>query len=166
MWVHRHCLQTHQKRASDAISDNCEPPCGCWKLNSGPLEEQSVLLTTRKPSQPKNLLERSTLEILKGLGTGSDFRNRSQMVQEIRARIDKLDFITFQGFWDRLSGRTHSLQNRRNIFFWFFWLVGFPWRGGVHRICLCSTGYPGTHYVEQAGRNSETRLPLPPKCWD
>jgi hypothetical protein len=22
----------------------CEPPCGCWDLNSGPLEEQSVLL--------------------------------------------------------------------------------------------------------------------------
>jgi hypothetical protein len=25
-------------------------PCGCWKLNSGPLEEQSVLLTA-EPSQ-------------------------------------------------------------------------------------------------------------------
>ena len=24
----------------------CEPPCGCWDLNSGPLEQQSVLLTT------------------------------------------------------------------------------------------------------------------------
>jgi hypothetical protein len=24
--------------------DGCEPPCGCWDLNSGPLEEQSVLL--------------------------------------------------------------------------------------------------------------------------
>jgi hypothetical protein len=23
-----------------------EPPCGCCELNSGPLEEQSVLLTT------------------------------------------------------------------------------------------------------------------------
>jgi hypothetical protein len=35
----------HQKRASDLIMDGCEPPCGCWNLNSGPLEEQSVLLT-------------------------------------------------------------------------------------------------------------------------
>jgi hypothetical protein len=26
--------------------DGCEPPCGCWDLNSGPLgEEQSVLLS-------------------------------------------------------------------------------------------------------------------------
>jgi hypothetical protein len=31
--------------ASDPITDGCEPPCGCWELNSVPLEEQSVLLT-------------------------------------------------------------------------------------------------------------------------
>ena len=37
--------QTHQKRALDLITDGCEPPCGCWQLNSGPLEEQLVLLT-------------------------------------------------------------------------------------------------------------------------
>ena len=38
-------LQTHQKRALDPISDGCEPPCGCWESNSGPLLEQSALLT-------------------------------------------------------------------------------------------------------------------------
>jgi hypothetical protein len=31
-----------QKRESDPIIDSCEPPCGCWELDSGPLEEQSV----------------------------------------------------------------------------------------------------------------------------
>jgi hypothetical protein len=36
-----------QKRASDPITDGCEP-CGCWDLNSGPLAEQSVLL----PAEP------------------------------------------------------------------------------------------------------------------
>ena len=35
-----------QKRVSDPITDGCEPPCNCWELNSGPLEEQVVLLTT------------------------------------------------------------------------------------------------------------------------
>jgi hypothetical protein len=30
---------------SDVVTDGCEPPCGCWDLNSGPLEEQPVLLT-------------------------------------------------------------------------------------------------------------------------
>ena len=34
------------------IIDGCEPPCGCWDLNSGPLEEQSVLLTTESSLQP------------------------------------------------------------------------------------------------------------------
>ena len=38
------CL-IHQKGALDPFTDGCEPPCGCWELNSGPLEEQSVLLT-------------------------------------------------------------------------------------------------------------------------
>jgi hypothetical protein len=32
--------------------DVCEPPCGCWHLNSGSSEEQSVLLTTEPPLQP------------------------------------------------------------------------------------------------------------------
>jgi hypothetical protein len=35
----------HQKRESDLITDGCEPPCGCWDLNSGPSEEQSGALT-------------------------------------------------------------------------------------------------------------------------
>ena len=48
-----HCsfLQTHQKRASDPITDGCEPQCGGWELNSGPLEEQSVLLTSEPSLQ-------------------------------------------------------------------------------------------------------------------
>jgi hypothetical protein len=33
-------LFRHQKRASDSITDGWEPPHGCWKLNSEPLEEQ------------------------------------------------------------------------------------------------------------------------------
>jgi hypothetical protein len=46
MRIHCRCLQTHQKRASDLITDGCESPCGCWELNSGPQEEQPVHLTT------------------------------------------------------------------------------------------------------------------------
>ena len=46
------CLQIHQKRASDPITDGCEPPCGCCDLNSGPLEGQSVLLTAQPSLQP------------------------------------------------------------------------------------------------------------------
>jgi hypothetical protein len=33
--------------------DGCEPPCGCWDLNSGPSKEQSVLLSPEPSLQPK-----------------------------------------------------------------------------------------------------------------
>ena len=36
----------------DLITDGCEPPCGCWELNSGPLEEQAMLLTSEPSLQP------------------------------------------------------------------------------------------------------------------
>ena len=39
------CTPAGQKRASDPGIDGCEPPCGCWELNSRPLEEKTVLLT-------------------------------------------------------------------------------------------------------------------------
>ena len=45
------CTPAYQNRASDLITDSCEPPCGCWELNSGPLEEQSVPLTTEPSLQ-------------------------------------------------------------------------------------------------------------------
>ena len=38
------------KKASDPITDGCEPPCGCWELNSGPLDEQQSVLLTTEPS--------------------------------------------------------------------------------------------------------------------
>jgi hypothetical protein len=52
MWIYCCCFQTHQKRTSDPITDGCEPLCGCWEVNSGPLEERSVLLTTEPSLQP------------------------------------------------------------------------------------------------------------------
>jgi hypothetical protein len=52
MWVHCLCLQTHKKRASDPITNGCKLPCGYWELNSGPLEEESVLLTMEPSLQP------------------------------------------------------------------------------------------------------------------
>jgi hypothetical protein len=64
--VHFCCLQTHQKRASDLITGGCEPPCGCWDLNSGPLEEQSVLLPAEPSLQPQGcIFKNMTLETSK-----------------------------------------------------------------------------------------------------
>ncbi|ERE86836.1 cystathionine beta-synthase-like isoform 1 [Cricetulus griseus] len=42
------------QQCDDLIQGGCEPPCGCWVLNSGPLEEQSVLLTAEPSLQPGN----------------------------------------------------------------------------------------------------------------
>ena len=41
-----------QESASYPNTDGCELLCGCWELNSVPLEEQSVLLTTEPTLQP------------------------------------------------------------------------------------------------------------------
>jgi hypothetical protein len=51
LYMSVHCLQTHQKRASDPITDGYEPPCNGLGLNSGPLEEQSVLLAAEPSLQ-------------------------------------------------------------------------------------------------------------------
>jgi hypothetical protein len=39
------CLELVKARRSvcssgTGVTDNCEPPCKCWELNPGPLEEQ------------------------------------------------------------------------------------------------------------------------------
>jgi hypothetical protein len=34
------------------VRGSCEPLCGCWELNPGPLQELQVLLTTELPLQP------------------------------------------------------------------------------------------------------------------
>jgi hypothetical protein len=50
-----------RKKASNPITDGCEPSCGCWELNSGPLEDHLVLLTAEPSLQPlfENLYETS-----------------------------------------------------------------------------------------------------------
>ena len=47
-------MSAGQKRAPDLITDGCEPPCGCWELNSGPLEEEAMLLTAEPSLQPQD----------------------------------------------------------------------------------------------------------------
>ena len=57
-------MSAGQKRAPDLIKDGCEPPCGCWELNSGPLKEQSVLLNSEPSFQfLKNIFK--AIKILK-----------------------------------------------------------------------------------------------------
>ena len=53
-----------QKKAADLITDGCEPPCGCWELNSGPLEEVSMFLTAEPSLQPLKLNFHSKFKLL------------------------------------------------------------------------------------------------------
>jgi hypothetical protein len=55
-----------QKRTANPPIYGCEPPCGCWELNSGPLEEQPVLSAAEPPLQPATiLLNKENLECKK-----------------------------------------------------------------------------------------------------
>jgi hypothetical protein len=45
-------LQLSSDTPEEGLTDGCESPCGCWELNSGPLKEQSVLLTAEPSLQP------------------------------------------------------------------------------------------------------------------
>ena len=45
--LHEVPVEAKQHRNPRAgVIDGCKLPCGCWDLNSGPLEQQPVLLTT------------------------------------------------------------------------------------------------------------------------
>ena len=48
-------LLAGQERAPDLITDGCEPPCGCWELNSGPSEEQAMLLIAEPSLHPLDI---------------------------------------------------------------------------------------------------------------
>ena len=45
------CMPIGRKRALDLITDSCDPPCGCWELNLGP-----VPLATEPSPQPVSVL--------------------------------------------------------------------------------------------------------------
>jgi hypothetical protein len=52
MYMSTPLLSSELKTAMDLNTDLCEPPCGYWELNSGPVDERSVLLTAEPSLQP------------------------------------------------------------------------------------------------------------------
>ena len=38
--------------STTGVTDSCEPSCGCWESNLGPLEKQPVLLAAVSPGPP------------------------------------------------------------------------------------------------------------------
>ena len=60
------------------VTDDCEPACGCWELNSGPLEEQQELLTATSlaprslPSFLGGMRPEDPQELVSSFGKGLD----------------------------------------------------------------------------------------------
>ena len=57
MYIPHACLMPAEVRRGirspgTGVTDGWEPPCGCRELNSGPLEEQAMLLTSEPSLQP------------------------------------------------------------------------------------------------------------------
>jgi hypothetical protein len=95
-----------QKRESGPIIYDCEPPRGCWKLNSVPLEEQPVLLTTEPSLQSQNsTFLRQTATIFLS-STESDYRRPSQLDLMTISFIEE----NLGGSWDLYLVSSHSSQ--------------------------------------------------------
>ena len=50
--MYMNTLWLSSETPEEGIRSHCEPLRGCWELNSGPLEEQSVHLTAEPSLQP------------------------------------------------------------------------------------------------------------------
>ena len=64
-------LSACQKRVSDSLTDGCEPPCGCWRLNSGPLEEQPLFLTVEPSLKSRSSVAGLDFSMLQWMTLGS-----------------------------------------------------------------------------------------------
>jgi hypothetical protein len=67
--------------------DSCEPLCGCWDLNSGPSEEQSVLLTTEPSLQPLEVC------FIQPQGLPSKVKSPSQYLVLLKLSHGSTDFV-------------------------------------------------------------------------
>ena len=96
-------LPVGQKRAPDLIIGGCEPPCGCWELNSGPLEEQPVLLTAEPSLQPNPVNFNGNLsQCLRTEGIKKRMK-MLRVIQKITAGKDSR-----QHTWWRVAVSTHA----------------------------------------------------------
>ena len=52
MYLPGACIRQGVRPSGAEVIDGCEPPCGCWEPNLGPLQEQQVLLRAEPSPQP------------------------------------------------------------------------------------------------------------------
>ncbi|XP_060240758.1 E3 ubiquitin-protein ligase NEDD4 isoform X1 [Meriones unguiculatus] len=83
------------------VTDGCEPPCGCWELNPGSLEEEHVLFTTEPCLQSHNDNTRVVrVKVIAGIGLAK---------KDILGASDPYVRVTL---YDPMSGVLTSVQTK------------------------------------------------------
>lgn len=96
------CSSDTLEEGSDPITDGCEPPQGCWELNSRPLEEQPVLLTAEPslqlllpplPSQPSFYYPVSICWIAKIIDLRLELLKPAEQVKVLAPKLIRCYFL-------------------------------------------------------------------------
>ncbi|CAO2634374.1 E3 ubiquitin-protein ligase NEDD4, partial [Lemmus lemmus] len=83
------------------VTDGCEPPCGCWELNPGSLEEDHLLLSDEPYLQPHNDNSRVVrVKVIAGIGLAK---------KDILGASDPYVRVTL---YDPMSGVLTSVQTK------------------------------------------------------
>ena len=99
------CLHEGVRSAGTGVTESWELPCGCWELNSVPLEEQPVFLTTESSVQPQNTYNLNGSKLCVML-TVKSFKSRYSKLPQLRLKsllsikwmaLSLLFFISLKG---------------------------------------------------------------------
>ena len=102
----------HTRRGHEISLHDCKPPCGCWDLNSGPPEEQLVLLTVEPSLQPQFTTSTAIHYLQIIFSCGSMYGDWMTCTCSLPATI-----------WILGIGLTCS-----NLAFYTYFSLGFPWQ--------------------------------------
>nr|XP_048280276.1 E3 ubiquitin-protein ligase NEDD4 isoform X2 [Myodes glareolus] len=104
LWVWEFCLDKTEDGVGSPGSeatDGCEPPCGCWELNPGSLEEDHLLLSDEPYLQPHNDNTRVVrVKVIAGIGLAK---------KDILGASDPYVRVTL---YDPMSGVLTSVQTK------------------------------------------------------
>ncbi|GAB1287655.1 Arfaptin-1 [Apodemus speciosus] len=163
--------ETYQKRASDPNTDGCEPPCGCWELNSRPLEEQSGGQRTHAKGGPVILADEiknpamEKLELVRKWSLNT-YKCTRQIISEKLGRGSRTVDLELEAQIDILRDNKKKYENilklAQTLSTQLFQMVHTQKQLGdafadlslksleLHKVSLCSPGCPGTCFVDQA----------------
>jgi hypothetical protein len=129
--VHCSFLQTLQKRESDLITDDCEPPCGCWDLNCRPSEEKSGALThwaiSPAHSWPLNLSHFCSIQ------ENLPFADVLKAFFPLSLVLDSMYLVLCGGSWSKLTWALYKAVSVNQLAFFYMWTD--TWTSTICWIC-------------------------------